>query len=113
MMIVVPAVAEHRNGQEEVVAAVVIATVGSGPEPMTERVHAPDRMVSESNADQSAPEQSIECPARSTDQPVAQSRRNRQSKKDPNKIEPVDSHQHAILHQLGNVKDPIIHLRAE
>src|SRR5579871_2497156 len=113
MVVVMPAVAEHGDRQEEIVTAVVVATVRAGSKQMAERVHAPDRVMPECNPNQAAPQESIECTAPATDEPIPERGRNCQPQKNPHEVEAIQPHQHPIFDQLWNIQNPVVDLRSE
>src|SRR5215467_2445238 len=78
VVVVVPAVTEYGDRQEEIVAAVIVAAVRPGSKQMTERIHAPDRVMPQCNPNQTAPQESVECTVPAANEPISEPGRNSQ-----------------------------------
>ena len=111
VMIVVPAIAEDRNREEWIVAAIVVTAVWPRSNNVAEGIHAPDGMVAESNANQTSPKKAIDSAAPSSDEPITEQSRQGESQEHPEKIEPVQFHQHSVFDQVRHVVNPIVNLR--
>lgn len=110
VMIIVPPIAEDGDREERIVTAVVVTAVGPGSNNVAEGVHAPHRMVTQGDANQTSPKKAIDGATPSSDQPITEQRGQRQSQEHPEKIEPVQLHQHSVFNQIRHVVNPIVNL---
>jgi hypothetical protein len=74
VMIVVPALTENCDRHPRVIAAVIVAPVGTLSEDVTDRVDAPRRMMTECDAYQPSPKQSVQAATPASDESETQSR---------------------------------------
>lgn len=113
VVVVMPAITEHGDRQKEIVAAVVVAAVRPGSKQMAQRIHTPDRVMPQCDANQAAPKKAIERTTPAADEPISERGGNRQPQKNPDEVEAIQPHQHSIFDQLWYIKNPVVDLRSE
>lgn len=101
VVIVMPTLAEGREGDEPVIAALVGGIVGPCAEDMADGIDTPGDVVSEENPGEAAPDPALpEAVPGLSDETLDQSGQE-QSEADPKKEEAVDDAQHRIFGEVG------------
>lgn len=103
MVIVMPSFPETENAHQEVVATLIARLVFTASPEMTDTVHAPGDMMNHEDPDQTAPEESQECPGPGVGHYAGDSGRKKKSQHDPYGKQAVNDHDTRIGEQVRGV----------
>src|SRR5258708_28972687 len=107
MMVVVPGFTKSRNRQDGIVGAAVLQLIRPAAKYMANRINAPGAMVHDQDPYQAAPEEAAPRSHPASGNGALGRSGYDQPQRDPDKIEPVQFEDLAVLQQVPDIRSPI------
>src|SRR4051794_23100690 len=108
VVVVVPALPEHEQRDEPVVARLVARAVVLAAEHVTDRVHRERRVLVEKDPDQPAPDHRLEAERDAADE-VADQEWQTEGERDPDHVQPVDPDEETVGVEVASVHAALLH----